>query len=218
MMIVKQRILLSSALVLLVITLLLPTARAGEGVVWISGDVLEVPSGVNYGGAYYEFNFTIKSSNSTLMTFLPLNITVVVPLALMTALIFDNATQNLGRDLNVTGEVVSDQPNFQSIPAGDFIVSAVNGPQIAEPGWIQSLKDLWNAVSGIGKMLVTLIVQVIGATIGVVVPEWVIALSVVGFTLFAFARWFKKLPWILIIIGFIICAAIVSSMIQSLML
>lgn len=214
----KQRVLLSSVLVLLVITLLLPTARAGEGVIWISGDVLEVPSGVNYGASYYQFNFTIKSSNSTLMTFLPLNITVVIPLALMTALIFDNATQNLGRDLNLTGEVVSDQPNFQSIPAGDFIVSAVNGPQIAEPGWIQSFKDLWNAVSGIGKLLVTLVVEIIGATVGIVVPEWLIALTVVGVTAVTFAKWFKKLPWILILIGFIVCAAIVSSMIQSLML
>ncbi len=67
-------------------------------------------------------------------------------------------------------------------------------------------------------MVVTLIVQIIGSTAGFIVPEWVIALAVISFTLVVFAKWFKSLPWILVVIGFFVCAAILSNLVMSLML
>ena len=186
-------------------------ASASE-TVWVFGNVATPPDEADYSGVlYYEFNFTVQSSNATWITVYPLTVTVVAPLLVMVDVALAQDEQ-----LNMTGQFNND--NTAEIPLDYFVAEEVNRESDStHSDWIQTLKDFWGMVGVAGKTLVVLIVQMVAAFAGVTVPEWVVSLAVVAFVASLFLKLGRKLPLIIAVLMFFIVVAVISNLIVSLM-
>jgi len=93
-------------------------ASASE-TVWVFGNVATPPDEADYSGVlYYEFNFTVQSSNATWITVYPLTVTVVAPLLVMVDVALAQDEQ-----LNMTGQFNND--NTAEIPLDYFVAEEV---------------------------------------------------------------------------------------------
>jgi hypothetical protein len=79
-------------------------------------------------------------------------------------------------------------------------------------GWLESLKALITLIGEIGKLVVTVIVQGIGAAFGIVVPSWIVTLAVLVATVVSLVFWFKKLPKLLAIIFLVLIISLIISL------
>ncbi len=195
--------------------LLVPQALGAEGAIWVSGQVIGTPDQQQYVVAYHVWNFTVTDSNSTELTALPRNITCVFPI------VFGNdpfSNIESGQSLNLTGQFTSQPPTQNGVPAGFFLVNARVDDGASDDSWLATLKMLFDTVSGVGKLVVTLIIQVIAAFIGFQAPEWAVTLGVVAFVAVTFLKFFKRLPWIILLVFFFISVAVISNLIGSLAL
>jgi hypothetical protein len=125
--------------------------------------------------------------------------TVAVPTTLLVGIALI-----VNQTLNMTGVV-----EVAGVPSGYFVAESINQNQSS---WLDSLKALITLVGGIGKLVVTLIVQGLGAAFGLVVPDWAVALAVTAATLVSLVFWFKKLPKLLIIIFTVLVIAVIVSL------
>ncbi|MCJ7424736.1 hypothetical protein MUP01_10790 [Candidatus Bathyarchaeota archaeon] len=167
---------------------------------WIYGTVTTTPKVSTYNNlTYSEFNFSVSSSNASWLG-APVNLTVAIPTSLLVGIgLVVNQT------LNMTGVV-----DVVGVPSGYFVCEEVTQTGSWQ-AFMYSLKSLIGAVGLIGKLVVTVIVQLIGAAFGVVVPSWVVALAVLVVTVASFMVWFEKLPKLLAIVFlFLIVSLIVS--------
>lgn len=82
----------------------------------------------------------------------------------------------------------------------------------APMGWLESLKALITLIGEIGKLVVTVIVQGIGAAFGIVVPSWIVTLAVLVATVVSLVFWFKKLPKLLAIIFLVLIISLIISL------
>jgi hypothetical protein len=165
---------------------------------WIYGSVMTTPKVSTYNNlTYSEFNFSVASSNATWLG-APIDMTVAIPTTLLVGIgLVVNQT------LNMTGVV-----EVVGVPSGYFVCE-----EVTQAGsWLDSLKALINAVGLIGKLVVTVIVQGIGAAFGVVVPSWIVTLAVLVATVASFMFWFKKLPKILAIIFLVLIVSLIVSL------
>jgi len=164
-----------------------------------------MPEQVQYQNVtHYHFNFSVTESNATWITVYPLEIPVYAPLSVMVDVVLSQ-----GQNLNLTGSVDVN---------GYFIVSNVNKAGEGGNEWIETLKSLWALIGNIGKTLVTLIVQVIETFSGYKLPTWTVSLILVAVLVSLFITLGKKLPLILLIIMFLVCAALISHLISTLQL
>jgi hypothetical protein len=197
-------------LILLFVAGFLPLASSYEGSGWIYGEMASHLDEVQYDTVYNIWNFTVTNSSWTFGT-LPVNITCVTP-----RVIASNPLSSvvIGQTANFTGQFIIDSIN--QVPIGLFLVTGIDlSSSIQTSPWTDSLKQLFMAIGSIGKMLVTLIVQVVSALTGFALPEWVAGAIVVGITAFFFIRYFKKLPWIIVAVAFFVCIAVISNIILS---
>ena len=128
-----------------------------------------------------------------------MNLTVAIPTSLLVGIALV-----VNQTLNMTGVV-----EVVGVPSGYFVADAINQDQSS---WLDSLKALITLIGGIGKLVVTVIVQVIGAAFGVVVPSWVVTLAVLAATAASFVFWFKKLPKILAVIFLVLIVSLIVSL------
>jgi len=195
--------------------LLVPHVLGSEGLIWVSGQVIGVPDQQQYVVPYHIWNFTVTDSNSTELTALPRNITCVFPI------IWGNdpfSNIQTGQSLNLTGQFTSQPPTENGVPAGFFLVNSLVENGTSPNTWLETLKALFNTISGVGKLVVTLIIQIIAAFIGFQAPEWAVTLGVVAFVALTFLKFFKRLPWIILLVFFFISVAVISNLIGSLAL
>jgi hypothetical protein len=189
-----------AALVLLLALLCFSTlAQAASDQFWIYGTITTTPRVSTYNNfTYSEFNFSVSSSSAAWLG-APVNLTVGIPTGLLVGI---GLTVN--QTLNMTGVV-----EVAGVPSGYFVAESINQNQSS---WLDSLKGLITLVGGIGKLVVTLIVQGLGAAFGLVVPDWAVALAVTAATLVSLVFWFKKLPKLLIIIFTVLVIAVIVSL------
>jgi hypothetical protein len=174
------------------------SVRAVSDPFWIYGTITTTPFVSTYNNlTYSEFNFSVASSNVTWLG-APVDMTVVIPTSLLV-----NIALVDGQSLNMTGVI-----EVVGVPSGYFVCE-----EVTQAGsWLDSLKSLITLVGGIGKMVVTVIVQVIGAAFGVVVPSWGVTLAVLGATMVSLVVWFKKLPKILAIVFLVLMVSLIVSL------
>jgi len=166
---------------------------------WIYGTVTTTPYVSTYNNlTYSEFNFSVSSSNATWLG-APVNLTVVIPTNLLVGIALV-----VNQTLNMTGVV-----DVVGVPSGYFVCEAVNQ---ASMDWLESLKALITLIGEIGKLVVTVIVQVIGAAFGIVVPSWAVTLAVLAATAASLVFWFKKLPKLLAIIFLVLIISLIVSL------
>jgi hypothetical protein len=165
---------------------------------WVYGYVASLPAQVTYSGTvYYTFNLTAVSSNaSNLEGLLVAVITSVSNLV--------QVTLSLGQPINMSG-VFSD--GGFGIPQGIYIAESI---ETYPPDWTKTLGQLWALFGQIGRLLVTLIIQIVSAFTGLVLPEWIVALILVGVIAFGFLRWGRRIPWILLICMFFSVVGLIS--------
>lgn len=176
------------------------TVQAVSDPFWIYGTVMTTPKVSTYNNlTYSEFNFSVTSSNATWLG-APVNLTVAIPTSLLVGIALV-----VNQTLNMTGVV-----EVVGVPSGYFVADAINQNQSS---WLDSLKALITLIGGIGKLVVTIIVQGIGAAFGIVVPSWIVTLAVLAATAASFVFWFKKLPKILAIIFLVLIAALIVSLV-----
>ena len=169
----------------------------------------------NYGVPYYEFVLSVESSNEGNMTY-PHNATVLVDATLYRVY---NYSWAIGSKLNVTGVYIGDQPQVWSPPLGYFLASSVQMENATQnnTGWRATLDQLVTAISSIGKLLITLVVQVVFQIAGYQTPEWVVAGIIVLFAGIFLIRYLHKLPWIVVFIGAALIVSIILYMLTPMM-
>jgi hypothetical protein len=169
---------------------------------WIYGTVTTTPYVSTYNNlTYSEFNFSVSSSDAAWLG-APVNLTVAIPTSLLVGIALV-----VNQTLNMTGVV-----EVVGVPSGYFVCEEVT--QASAGGWLDSLKALIGAVGLIGKLVVTVIVQVIGAAFGVVVPSWIVTLAVLAATTASLVFWFKKLPKLLVIVFLVLVVALIVSLVM----
>jgi hypothetical protein len=174
---------------------------------WIYGTVTTTPFVSTYNNlTYSEFNFSVASSNATWLIPIPTGVSVKLTVAIPTSLLVGIALV-VNQTLNMTGVV-----EVVGVPSGYFVCEEVT--QASAGGWLDSLKALIGAVGLIGKLVVTVIVQVIGAAFGVVVPSWIVTLAVLAATTASLVFWFKKLPKLLVIVFLVLVVALIVSLVM----
>jgi hypothetical protein len=201
---------LAFLLILLFVAGFVPLSSGYEGSGWIYGKMASRLDEVQYDTVYNIWNFTVSNSGWTFGT-LPVNITCVTP-----RVVASNPLSSvvIGQTANFTGQFIIDSVN--QVPIGLFLVTGIDlSSSFQSSTWTDSLKQLFLAIGSIGKMLVTLIVQVVSALTGFALPDWVAGAIVVGITAFFFIRYFKKLPWIIVAVAFFVCIAVISNIILS---
>ncbi len=197
-------------LILVFVAGFVPVAIPYEGSGWIFGTMTSRLDEVQYDTVYNVWNFTVTNASWSFGT-LPVNITCVTP-----RIVQSNPLSSvvIGQTANFTGQFIIDSTN--ELPLGLFFVSGIDlSSSFQSSPWTDSLRQLFMAIGTIGKMLVTLIVQVISALLGFAIPEWVAGAIVVGMTGFFFIRYFKKLPWIIVAVAFFVCIAVISNIILT---
>lgn len=165
---------------------------------WIYGTVMTTPKVSTYNNlTYSEFNFSVASSNATWLG-APVDMIVAIPTNLLVGIALV-----VNQTLKMTGVV-----EVVGVPSGYFVCE-----EVTQAGsWLDSLKALIGAVGLIGKLVVTVIVQAIGAVFGVVVPSWIVTLAVLAATATSFVFWLKKLPKILAIIFLVLIVSLIVSL------
>jgi hypothetical protein len=167
---------------------------------WIYGTVTTTPFVSTYNNlTYSEFNFSVTSSNASWLG-APVNMTVAIPTSLLVGIALV-----VNQTLNMTGVV-----EVVGVPSGYFVCEEVT--QVSTGNWLDSLKALIGVVGLIGKLVVTVIVQVIGAAFGVVAPSWAVTMAVLAATVASLVFWFKKLPKILAIIFLVLIVSLIVSL------
>jgi hypothetical protein len=188
------------ALFSIVLCFCFSSVRGVSASFWIYGTITTTPKVSTYNNlTYSEFNFSVSSSSASWLG-TPVNMTVAIPTTLLVGIALV-----LNQTLNMTGVV-----EVVGVPSGYFVVDAINQNQSSS--WLDSLKALITLVGGIGKLVVTLIVQGLGAVFGLVLPDWCVALAVTAATLVSLVFWFKKLPKLLIIIFIVLLIAVIVSL------
>lgn len=187
--------------------LLVSTVKASEGVVYVYGTVASAVNEKNYGPVYVQFTFEVSQTNSSLIVPLPKNMTCIA----LRSFLSEDFLQ-IGSNFNFSGQFIEDQPNADSPPIGYFLITSVFKNVTSQSGWMQTLIAFVNAVAGIGKLLITLIVQGFEAVLGVTVPDWTVAAIVVLLLIGTFIKWFKKLPFYVILVGIVIIVGMVTYM------
>ena len=130
-----------------------------------------------------------------------MDMTVAIPTSLLVGIALV-----VNQTLNMTGVV-----EVVGVPSGYFVCDEVT--QVSTGGgWLDSLKALITLIGGIGKLVVTVIVQGIGAAFGIVVPSWAVTLAVLAATVASLVFWFKKLPKILVIIFLVLVVSLIVSL------
>lgn len=159
----------------------------------LSGRVTSEPVEARYDLAdYYVFNFTVESSNSslyslgdTLMVLLPINYSQPSYFQLLT----------------VVGYL--DQNNTNQVPDGSFVVLDVLASE--QPSWIDALKGVISAISGVMGSIVNAIVQAIYIGTGFMVPAPLVTLILTVLFLFMLIRYYKFLGlFIILVLAFLI--------------
>ena len=165
---------------------------------WIYGTVTTTPFVSTYNNlTYSEFNFSVSSSDAAWLG-APVNLTVAIPTSLLVGIALV-----VNQTLNMTGVV-----EVVGVPSGYFVCE-----EVTQTGsWLDSLKALIGVVGLIGKLVVTVIVQVIGAAFGVVAPSWAVTMAVLAATVASLVFWFKKLPKILAIIFLVLIVSLIVSL------
>jgi hypothetical protein len=185
---------------LLLIAVLVPLlfislAQAAQDAVWIFGKTTGLPEEVTYQEVdFTAFNFSIIESNATWISSYPLDITVYAPINMMLT------GMKVGRDLNVTGAYDNNSR---------FLAVTVEQMQ-NNTGWTGTLQELWVTVTGFGRLLVTLTVQLVEATTGYQLPVWTASLILLAGLILFFVRFGKNLPLILFILAFLVIIALVG--------
>lgn len=187
-------------------------ARAADGEVYLYGTIRSDPNDQHeYGRPYYQFTLRVENSSESAVTY-PHEVQCLVDVELYKLY---NYSWKIDTKLNVTGTYVADQPESWSPPVGFFIATTLQNVTTQTGDWTGTLGQLINAITGIGKLLITLIVQVVFTTFGYQVPEWLIAgiivLSVLPFLL----KFGGKLPWIVVLIGVLLCISIIAYMLSG---
>ena len=193
------------ALLAILLCLCVSSVQAVSDPFWIYGTVTTTPFVSTYNNlTYSEFNFSVASSNATWLIPIPTGVSVKLTVAIPTSLLVGIALV-VNQTLNMTGVV-----EVVGVPSGYFVCDEVT--QVSTGGWLDSLKTLIGVVGLIGKLVVTVIVQVIGAAFGVVAPSWVVTLAVLAATAASLVFWFKKLPKILAIIFLVLTVSLIVSL------
>lgn len=205
----NKKTLLILVLSLLASFLSAPKVQAWSSPTWIYGSATSLPVQNSYGLniTYYEFTFSITDSDATWVTSYPTGITVDIPTTLIV-----NFTLAIGQQLNVTG-VRADAGD--TLPEGNFLGTRIDIPK---PNYVQTLQQIWDVISQIGKLLVTFVIQVVSGLTGFQLPSWVVGLILVGMITYFFISLGKRLPYLIVIVLFFIAVALVSNLITNLQL
>jgi len=189
------------ALLSILLCLCFSSVQAVSDPFWIYGTVTTTPFVSTYNNlTYSEFNFSVVSSNASWLG-APVDMTVAIPTSLLVGIALV-----VNQTLNMTGVV-----EVVGVPSGYFVCDEVT--QVSTGGgWLDSLKALITLIGGIGKLVVTVIVQGIGAAFGIVVPSWAVTLAVLAATVASLVFWFKKLPKILVIIFLVLVVSLIVSL------
>ncbi len=185
-----------------------PRVQAWSNVTWIYGSATSAPVQNSYGVGnmtYYEFSFSVSTANATWIPAYPYNITVDIPTTLIL-----NFALSLGQQLNITG-IQADAGD--TLPKDHFLGIYID---VAKPSYIQTLQQIWDVVSQIGKLLVTFVVQIVSGLTGIQLPTWVVGLILVGMIAYFFISLGKKLPYIIMIVLFFVTVALVSNLMTGL--
>jgi hypothetical protein len=164
-----------------------------------------------YGRPYYQFTLRVEESNEAEATY-PHNVTVLVDTELYNLY---NISWMIDTKLNVTGTYTADSPEPWSPPVGFFMVSAIQNTTEPSTGWRATLDQLISVISSLGRILITLITQVVFSLFGYEAPEWVVAAIVVLFALIFLFRFGGKLSWIVVVIGILLCLSIIIYMLSG---
>lgn len=164
-----------------------------------------------YGRPYYQFTLRVEESNEAEAVY-PHNVTVLVDTEL-----YNLYTISWGIDtkLNVTGTYTADSPEPWSPPVGFFMVTAIQTTNQTS-GWRATLDQLIAVITSLGRILITLITQVIFSLAGYEAPEWVVAGIIVLSALIFLFRYGGKLPWLVVVIGILLCISIIAYMLTGL--
>jgi hypothetical protein len=165
---------------------------------WVYGTVTSLPVQITYSGTvYFTFNLTATSSNASIQ--LPALVTAVISVS--------NLAQvglSLGQPINMSG-VFSD--GGSGIPQNVYVAEYA---ETFPPDWTKTLGQLWALFGQIGRLLVTLIIQIVSAFTGLILPEWIVALILVGVIAFSFLKWGRRIPWIILIALFFVVVGLIS--------
>jgi hypothetical protein len=193
---------------LTVMLLLLFVVQARAQNTWIYGTVTSEPVSVTYGITVYSFNFQVGSSSQTFNS------------SNLTCLWLSQPVK--GQTYNFSGILVSDVNG--SLPIGAFMVYSVNPtatPNNNQTGgnqtdWTWTFRQIWNALSTVGKLLSTLVIQIVQATTGYSLTPFLASLLVLVLMGAFFLFLGKHLPWYVDLLGFIIFIAVGSTLFSSL--
>ena len=193
----------AKALLALTVLLLLGSIGRASAVseqFWVYGNISDVPTQQVYNNqTYLQFTMLVNSTSAPWID-PPANMTVAIPVGLLVGVSMPTSGA-----LNATGAI-----NIVGFPPETFIAQSIDWV----PDWMTSLKQFIGYVGEIGKVLVTFIVQV-AAYCGFTLPSWAASLALIAFVGFVFAKLFKKLPLILVIVAFFVCASLVSNLVTG---
>jgi hypothetical protein len=177
--------------------LLVSQIRADIPLDWIHGTVTSEPVSVTYGITVYSFSFQADQSS--------FNGQVDTSSTNLTCLWLSQPVN--GNTYNFSGVLISD--NSTGMPLGAFLVSSVNQPgsnQTSNPGnvsdWTWTFRQIWNALSTVGKLLSTLVMQIVLATTGYSLTPFLASLLVLVLMGAFFMFLGKHLPWYIDLLGF----------------
>jgi len=200
-----------SLLLLLTLVFLACFIQVAHADVYLYGTIKTDPNNqAEFGRPYYEFTLTVESSGEGEVSY-PHDVMVLVDVELYKTY---DISWAINSKLNVTGIYVADQPNSYDPPVGFFLVTSIQYT-MPETGWTATLNQLIGAISSIGKLLITLIVQVIFQLFGYSAPEWVIAGIIILFAAMFLIKYYRKLPWLVVFIGVALCVSIIAYMLSS---
>jgi hypothetical protein len=187
---------------LLLLMLLVSQVQAQN--TWIYGTVTSDPVSVTFGITVYSFSFQVDSSSETLDS------------DNLTCLWLSQPT--IGNSYNFSGVLISD--NSSGMPVGAFLVSGVNlGPSDIlqnATDWTWTFRQIWTALSTVGSLFATLMVQVVQAATGYSLSPFLASLLVLMLMGAFFLFLGKHLPWYIDLIGFIVFIAVGSSLFSTL--
>lgn len=197
---------------LLVLLLFAGATQVSGAELYLYGTIRSDPNNqAEYGRPYYQFTLRVEDSNEEEVTY-PHDVTVLVDTELYNVY---KLSWGIDTKLNMTGTYTGTPPEPWSPPVGFFMVSAIQTTTEQSEGWRATLDQLIAVITSLGRILITLITQVIFSLAGYEAPEWVIAGIIVLFSLLFLFRYGGKLPWLVVVIGVLLCISIIAYMLSG---
>jgi len=177
----------------MLILMAFPQAYSQESLILVEGRVSTEPVEYRYGLVdYYVFNLTVESSNSSLYT-LGDSLIVLLPISF--------GKPDYFQLLQLVGYI--DENATNEVPDGAFVAVELLGSE--QPAWVDALKGIVSAISGVMANIVNAIVQAIYIGTGYMVPAPIVTLILAALFLFMIIRYHKILGlFVVLVLAFLV--------------